>query len=263
MSIIEAIILGIVQGLTEFLPVSSSGHLEIGTAYFNIHTSENLLFSVIVHSATALSTLIVFRKDIFGLLKDGLKFTYNDSTKYLLMLAISMIPVGIIGVLFESEIEAFFGGKIPFVASMLMITSVFLTISHFAGETKGELNFFKAFVIGLAQAFALLPGISRSGATISTALILGVSREKAARFSFLMVLVPIMGASFLKFKDYLEAPVSTEQIPLIVLLSGFLAALISGIVACKWMIKLVKQGKMLYFAAYCFIIATIVMIIYW
>ena len=257
MGLIEALILGIIQGLTEFLPVSSSGHLEIGSALLQIHASDHLLFSVMVHGATALSTVIVFRKLIWTLIQDVLKFQWNDSTKYLCMLALSMIPVGIVGVFFEDQIEAFFGGKIIFVASMLMITGILLTITHFAGEPKGKITFSKAIIIGIAQAVALLPGISRSGATISTALILGISRDQAARFSFLMVLAPILGATLLKFKDYMEAPVVENSISGSTLAVGFLAALISGILACTWMIKIVNKGKLIYFALYCFIVATI------
>lgn len=262
MSVIEAIILGIVQGLTEFLPVSSSGHLELGSFFLNIQSSDNLLFSVMVHGATALSTIVVFRKDIIKMFGDVLEFTWNESTKYVAMILVSMVPVGIIGVLWQDQIEGFFGGKVVFVSSMLMITSLLLTISFFAGKTKGNLSFGKAFVIGLAQAFALLPGISRSGATISTALILGIERSKAARFSFLMVLIPILGATFLKLKDYFQAPATSNDIPVLTLIAGFLAAFISGFIACKWMIRIVNKGKLIYFAIYCFIIATITLIIY-
>ena len=261
MSLIESIILGIVQGLTEFLPVSSSGHLELGSHFLNVQSSDNLLFSVVLHSATALSTIVYFRRDLISLFKGSLTFKYNDSNRYLLMLAVSMIPVGIMGVFWQDEIEAFFGGKITFVASMLMITGIMLAISHLAGNTQGKLNFWKAFTIGLAQAFALLPGISRSGATISTALILGVEKESAARFSFLMVLVPILGATALKLKDYFTLS-TAESFPAGILLAGFLAAFISGYLACRWMIQLVSRGKLIYFAIYCFIIATLTFVVY-
>ena len=262
MSVIEAILLGIVQGLTEFLPVSSSGHLELGSFFLNIETSDNLLFSVLVHGATALSTVVVFRKEIRKLIADMFEFKWNDSTKYVTMIIISMVPVGVIGVFWQDQIESFFGGKVVFVASMLMITAILLTISYFVGKTKGKLGYGKAFVIGLAQAFALLPGISRSGATISTALILGVERSKAARFSFLMVLIPITGATILKLKDYFSAPAGSDNLSSVSLIAGFVAAFISGFIACKWMIQIVNRGKLIYFAIYCFIIATITLFLY-
>lgn len=263
MTWLDALILGLIQGLTEFLPVSSSGHLELGTVFLNVKGTDNLLFSVLVHGATALSTIIVFRKDIIHLAGELLKFKWNDGTKYATMLAVSMIPVGVVGILWESEIEAFFGGKVIFVASMLMITAVLLTISHFVGKTEGKMNYLKAFTIGISQAFALLPGISRSGATISTALILGIKREEAARFSFLMVLVPIIGATVLKIKEAFEIERVGSDTSVMVLLIGFIAAFISGLVACKWMVRLVKRGKLLYFAIYCFILSSIVLITYW
>ena len=263
MSAIDALILGLLQVLTEFLPVSSSGHLELGSAYLNLKGTDNLLFSVVVHGATALSTIIVFRKDILQLITGVLKFSWNDETQFTAKIALSMIPVGIVGVLFESQIEAFFGGKVIFVASMLLITAALLIVSQLKGETKGEISYLNAFIIGLAQAFALLPGISRSGATISTALILGVSREKAARFSFLMVLIPIMGATFLKVMDLIESPAGTYTIGTAPLAIGFIGALLSGLVACTWMIKLVKKGNLKYFALYCILLASIVFFIYW
>ncbi len=263
MSVIEAIVLGILQGLTEFLPVSSSGHLELGSFFLGIEGTDHLLFSVLVHAATALSTIIVFRKDILELLKDLFAFKFNDSTQYTLKLALSMIPVGVIGVLWKSEIESFFGGNVVFVASMLLITGLLLLFSHFKGETSGEVTYWKAFIIGISQAIAVLPGISRSGSTISTALILGVSREKAARFSFLMVLVPILGAALLQLKDYFESPTTSESISILALSAGFIAALLSGIIACRWMIQLVKRGKLLYFAIYCFVLGSITLIFYW
>ena len=263
MSIVDAIILGIVQGLTEFLPVSSSGHLEIGSVFLGTSGNDNLLFSILVHGATALSTVVVFRKEIAQLVMDTLQFKLNESTLYVLKLGLSMVPVGLAGLFWKSEIEAFFGGKVFFVSSMLMVTALFLTISHFIGETKGEVTFFRAFVIGLAQMFAILPGISRSGATISTAVILGTDREKAARFSFLMVLPPILGATLLEVKDLLESPVGTQETSLLVYVLGFISAFAAGVLACKWMISLVKKGKLIYFAIYCFVLATIVMISYW
>ncbi len=253
MNIWEAIVLGLVQGLTEFLPVSSSGHIEIGTALFGIQSADNLLFSVVVHAATALSTIVVFRKDIWAILSDILKFEWNESSQFASKILLSMIPVGIVGVFYEEEVEAFFGGKIVFVGSMLLVTAGLLTFTYFKKNNTGEVTFPKAFVIGLAQAIAILPGISRSGATISTALLLGVRAERATRFSFLMVLIPILGAAFLKLLDYIEAPEAAGQVAPLPLIVGFIAAFLSGMAACQWMIGIVRKGKLIYFAIYCLI----------
>lgn len=261
MSIIEAIILGIVQGLTEFLPVSSSGHIEIGKAILNIKTSDNLLFSIVVHGATALSTLIVFRKDIFDIFKGLIQFKNNESLHYVLKIIISMIPVGVIGILFEDKIEALFTGNVLFVGSMLIITGVLLTFTFYVKNTNKDVSYGRAIIIGIAQAIAILPGISRSGSTISTALILGVDKEKATKFSFIMVLLPIVGATLLKVKDYFETPALSGGISTLALLLGFLAAFLSGLFACTWMIKIVKKGKLIYFAYYCFFIGLISIII--
>ncbi|MFT7282295.1 MAG: undecaprenyl-diphosphatase, partial [Cyclobacteriaceae bacterium] len=248
MNLFEAFLLGVVQGLTEFLPVSSSGHLEIGSVLLGVSTTENLLFAVVVHAATAMSTIIVFRKDILTILSDLFAFKWNESTKFAAKILLSMIPVGVIGVLFESQIESFFTGNLLLVGAMLLLTAALLLFSHYAARQNGEVTFVKAILIGFAQAFAILPGISRSGATISTALLLGVERSKAAKFSFLMVLIPILGASFLKFMDYLDAEVATDSLSNSVLLMGFTAAFLSGLVACQWMIKLVRNGKLSFFA---------------
>lgn len=257
MTWIEALILGVIQGLTEFLPVSSSGHLEIGTVLLGVESSENLLFAVIVHAATALSTLLVFRHDILEIITGLFDFRWNDSWKFAVNIAISMIPVGIVGIFFEDQITALFTGNLLLVGSMLLITSALLFFTHFKKDTQNSVSPFKAFVIGLAQAVAILPGISRSGATISTALLLGVEKNKATRFSFLMVLIPILGASLLKFKDYLEAPSMDASMTVGPLIIGFLAAFISGFVACTWMIGIVRKGKLTYFAIYCLIIGLI------
>jgi undecaprenyl-diphosphatase len=261
MSVFEAFILGIVQGLTEFLPVSSSGHIELGKAILNINTSDNLLFSIVVHGATALSTVVVFRKTIFELLKGVLEFKNNESLHYTLKIILSMIPVGIVGVFFEDEIESFFTGNVLFVGSMLIVTAVLLTITYFFKNTNKDVSYGRAIIIGMAQAVAILPGISRSGATISTALILGVDKEKATKFSFLMVLLPILGATLLKVKDYFETPSIAGGISSFALIVGFLAAFISGLLACTWMIRIVKSGKLIYFAYYCFAIGIISIII--
>lgn len=258
MSLLESIILGIIQGLTEFLPVSSSGHLEIGKVLLNVQTSNNLLFSVVVHAATALSTILVFRKDISSIITDILKFEWNESTQFAFKILLSMLPIFIIGMLFEEQIEAFFTGNLILVGSMLLFTALLLGFTYFVRNKQGtSVGYFQAIIIGIAQAVAILPGVSRSGSTIATALLLGVDKEKAARFSFLMVLIPILGASFLKFLDYLEQPAQTESIGSLVLFVGFLMAFIAGLVACRIMIKLVKNGKLIYFAIYCGIVGII------
>lgn len=257
MNIIEAIILGIVQGLTEFLPVSSSGHIELGTVLLGVQSKENLLFSVVVHSATALSTIVVFRKDIADLFKGLFRFEWNESVEYIAKLLLSMIPVGLIGVFYKDQIEAFFGGDVLLVGFMLLLTATLLAMTYYSRKQGGKVTYFKAIIIGMAQAIAILPGVSRSGATIATSLLIGVEKEKAARFSFLMVLIPIMGASLLEVKDYLEAPELAGGISGMALLLGFLAAFISGLLACQWMISIVKKGKLIYFAIYCLIVGII------
>lgn len=249
--LLKALILGLIQGLTEFLPVSSSGHLEIGKALLNFGQSEDaLLFSILVHGATALSTVVVFRKTILDLFKGLLAFKWNESTQYAAMILVSMIPVGIIGVGFEDEIEALFNGDLLLVGAMLWVTGGLLYFTVRAGQPEGKITFKRAILIGFAQSIAILPGISRSGATISTALLAGVSRAEAARFSFLMVLPPILGATLLEVKDYIEVPTSTFSPAALVV--GFIAAFLSGLLACNWMIRIVKNAKLQYFAWYCF-----------
>jgi len=252
----EALILGIIQGLTEFLPVSSSGHLEIGGVLLGLQSSNNLLFAVTVHFATALATVVVFRRDIGGLAVGLLEFKSNDSWKFAWILLISMIPVGIVGVFFQDEIEQFFTGNMLLVGAMLLVTGVLLTFSHFAKAGDRDVTPQRAFLIGLAQAVAILPGISRSGATISAALLLGVDRAKAARFSFLMVIIPIMGAALLKLIDYFKEP-AASAISFSSLLVGFVSAFVFGYFACTWMVKLVTRGKLIFFAIYCGIIGTL------
>ena len=256
MTWIEALVLGVIQGLTEFLPVSSSGHLEIGSVLLGLQGSDNLLFAVVVHLATALSTVIVYRRDIGHLTLGLISFKANESWNYTFKILLSMIPVAVIGLLWQDEIEAFFSGNLLLVGSMLLITASLLLVSHYYGKQSGDITFLKALIIGMAQAVAVLPGISRSGATISTALILGVEREKAARFSFLMVLIPIVGAAMLKLKDYFETSASTE-IAAPSLIVGFLAAFLSGYFACRLMIRLVTKGSLIFFSAYCGIVGII------
>lgn len=254
MSVWEAILLGIIQGLTEFLPVSSSGHIELGKFFLGAQLEENLLFSIVVHAATALSTVVVFRKEIGRLLAGLLEFRRNEASEFAAKILVSMIPVGFVGVLFKKQIESFFEGQITLVASMLLCTGLLLLFAHYARPQQGtEVSFGKAFLIGVAQAIAILPGISRSGSTIAAALLLGVKREYAAPFSFLMVLPPIFGATLLEVKDYLEVT-DPEKVPVAALVGGFLAAFLVGMFACSAMIRLVRNSRLLYFAIYCLLV---------
>ncbi|MBI9034663.1 MAG: undecaprenyl-diphosphate phosphatase [Bacteroidales bacterium] len=255
MSWLEALILGIVQGLTEFLPVSSSGHLEIGKALMNVDAEKSLIFTVVVHGATVLSTIVVFWKDIIKIFEGLFKFQWNDDTKYVAKIALSMVPVGIVGVFFKDEVEALFTSNMILVGSMLLVTASLLAFTFYAKERQKEITFKDSFIIGLAQACAVLPGISRSGSTIATGLLLGNKKDSITRFSFLMVLVPIIGANV---KDMLEADFSSQGgMGITPLLVGFMAAFISGFLACKWMVGIVKKGKLIYFAIYCAIIGLI------
>jgi undecaprenyl-diphosphatase len=257
MSFVEALVLGIVQGLTEFLPVSSSGHIELGTFLFNIQSKDNLLFSIAVHGATSLSTIWVFRKDVALLIRESLRFQWNPQTKFVLQILFSALPVVVLGLFFMDEVESLFGINIVLVGSMLILTGVFLSLTRLAGKSHGEITFAKALLIGFAQAVAVIPGISRSGATITTALLLGVKKETATRFSFLMVLFPILGATGLEVLKIIKNPVLTDGISLAALGIGFVAAFLSGLVACIWIIQIVKRGKLIYFAVYCFLIGSI------
>lgn len=259
MSFLESLILGIIQGLTEFLPVSSSGHLELAKYYQGIEIQEPLLFSVLVHAATALSTIVVYRKDILNLITSIFSFDLKENS-YLVKLIVSMIPVGVVGVLYEDKIEALFSEQVVLVGSMLLITGGLLLFTQFKKSGDKEVSYLHAIIIGLAQAIAILPGISRSGATISVALILGIDKAKAARFSFLMVLAPILGAALLKLKDYFDQPASANSDSPWVLSVGFIAAFITGLLACTLMINLVKKGKLSYFAIYCLVAGTIAII---
>jgi undecaprenyl-diphosphatase len=252
MSWIESVILGIVQGLTEFLPISSSGHLEIGKALLYSDVQPGLTFTVVVHGATVLSIMVVFRKDLSLLIVEFFRFQWNESTRYISKLVLSMLPVVLIGLLFESEIERFFTGNLVLVGFMLLITAALLSFSYFFRAKEKPLTFLHAFIIGISQVLAVMPGISRSGATISTGLMLGGKREEVTRFSFLMVLLPIIGANMkdLAGQD-LSASGGTALLPLSL---GFVAAFISGVFACKWMIRIVNRGKLVYFAFYCIIV---------
>ncbi len=255
MNWLEALILGIVQGLTEFLPVSSSGHLELGKALLGVNAENSLMFTVVVHGATVLSTIVVFHKDILKLLRGLLAFRWNDETAYIARIFISMIPVIFLGIFFKEEVEGFFTGNVVLVGSMLIVTSMLLLSTYLVKNNTKKISFLDSFIIGVAQALAVLPGVSRSGATISTGLLLGNKKANVARFSFLMVLIPIIGANF---KDIYDGGISAEGgIGIIPLLVGFLAAFISGLLACKWMIGIVKKGNLIYFAIYCFLLGTI------
>lgn len=254
MNALQALLLGIIQGLTEFLPVSSSGHLEIGHALLNIKEESNLLFVLDVHVATVLSTIVVFRKDIGTLLRDLFKFEKNKSTIYIAKLLVSSIPIVIVGLLFKEEIESFFTGNLFFVGCMLLLTACLLTLTTFVKGSGKEITFPKALLIGIAQTCAVLPGISRSGATIATGLLLKAKKEDIARFSFLMVLIPILGAAVI---DIYHGEFNSAQIDSIPLIVGFFGAFISGLLACSLMIKIVKRGKLIYFAIYCALIGLI------
>ncbi len=262
MGILEAIILGIIQGLTEFLPVSSSGHIELGKAILGVEPNETLQYTVIVHAATVLSTIIIFRKDIIQLFKGILEFKWNDEMKFTVNILISMIPVTILGLFFADQIEQFFDGRIGFVGLMLLFTGGLLLLTTIVPEGHDSVTPKSAILIGLAQAIAVLPGISRSGSTIATSLLLKIDRAKAARFSFLMVIPPILGKTALDVKDILETG-STGAVSGSVLIVGFIAAFITGLVACKWMIEIVKRGKIQYFAYYCFAVGVIAIAATW
>jgi undecaprenyl-diphosphatase len=253
MGIIEAIILGIVQGLTEFLPVSSSGHLELTNEILDtsINPDESLLMTTVLHFATATSTLVVFRKEVAEIVRGLFQFKWNEQLKFSLKIILSMIPAVLVGVLLEKEIESFFGGQIMLVGSMLLLTGALLFLADKAKRTEKPVGFGHAIIIGISQAIAILPGISRSGATISTSVLLGIDREKAAKFSFLMVVPLIFGKMA---KDVMSDDFSTNSTTALPLIVGFIFAFVAGLIACKWMIALVKRSKLTYFAIYCFII---------
>ena len=258
METLEAIILGIVQGLTEFLPVSSSGHLAIGNALLGVETEENLLFAVMVHAATVLSTIMVLRKEIWQLLKGLSAFRLNEETRYIGNLLLSMIPVFIVGVSFKDTVEEIFGSGLLLVGICLWVTAGLLAFAYYARPRQNErIGWKDAIVIGLAQAVAVLPGLSRSGSTIATGLLLGNKKDSVAKFSFLMVLVPILGEAFLDTLDLVGGEgTAATGISGTALLCGFIAAFIVGCLACKWMIQIVKKGKLIYFAIYCALAGT-------
>ena len=279
----EAVLLGLIQGLTEFLPVSSSGHLEIGKVLLGVETTEDLLFTTMVHAATVLSTIIVFRKQIWDLLKGffcGIKdwiiieneagkkvLVCNDQTDYLFKIALSMIPIMVVGLFFKDSVEALFG-SIQVVGFALIVTALLLFFSDYASrpgrksifpanEYRNGISYWQAFAIGLGQSFAVIPGLSRSGTTISTGLICGVRRESMAQFSFLMVLVPILGETFL---EVVGGEFGTSSVGALPLILGFVSAFLSGLFACKAMVALVKRAKLSWFALYCLVAAACIFI---
>ena len=259
---IQALILGVVQGLTEYLPVSSSGHLTIISSFFGIDGADNLQFTVAVHVATVLSTLVILWKEIDWILKGLFKFEMNEETKYALNILVSMIPVGIVGLFFKDRVEEAFGSGLLIVGVMLIVTAVLLTFSYLAKpRVKEHLSLWDAFVIGVAQACAVLPGLSRSGSTIATGLMLGNKKEQLAQFSFLMVIPPILGEALIDVMKAVKGEAVMGNIGTIPLVVGFVAAFLSGCLACKWMIDIVKRGKLIYFGIYCAIIGVITILL--
>lgn len=258
---LEALILGIIQGLTEYLPVSSSGHLAIGANLFGIEGSENLAFTILVHVATVMSTLFILWREIVWLVNGVLKFKMNDEMRYFINILVSMIPVGIVGVFFKDYVEEIFGSGLLIVGIMLLVTAALLTFSYYARpRQKEKISMKDAFIIGIAQACAVMPGLSRSGSTIATGLLLGNKKEKLAQFSFLMVISPILGEALL---DTMKAAKGVDvfgDIGVVPLVVGFLAAFISGCLACKWMIDIVKKGKLIYFGIYCAIVGVVTIV---
>lgn len=263
MSIWEALLLGIIQGLTEFLPVSSSGHLALFTALLdgNMLPEENLLFTILVHAATAIATVIVFRKDIASLILGAFKKDNSEAKHYLGKIVISMIPAVVVGVFFEEEISLLFGTNLALVGAMLCVTAILLYFTDRSTTKKQAISYTFALLLGLAQAIAILPGISRSGATIAVALLLGVARPEAARFSFLMVIPLILGSMAKTVLDNGLSVFGTGEI--LPLITGFTAALLAGILACTWMISIVKRSKLSYFALYCLVVGITASIVAW
>jgi len=255
----EALILGIIQGLTEYLPVSSSGHLAIGQALFGMSDgADNLMFTVAVHVATVLSTIVILWSEIDWIVRGLFKCELNAETKYALNIVVSMIPVGIVGLFFKDQVEAIFGSGLLVVGCCLLITAALLTFSYLAKPRQKErISWKDALIIGIAQAVAVLPGVSRSGSTIATGLMLGNKKESLAQFSFLMVIPPILGEALLDVMKMVKGEDVMGGIETLPLIVGFLAAFLSGCIACKWMINIVKKGKLIYFGIYCAIVGVV------
>ncbi|MGN0228810.1 MAG: undecaprenyl-diphosphate phosphatase [Muribaculaceae bacterium] len=259
----EALLMGLLQGFTEFLPVSSSGHITILSNLFGIEGEENLTFTIVVHVATVLSTLCILWKEVDWILRGLLKFKMNDEAIYFFKICLSMIPVGIVGLFFKDYVEDVFGSGLLIVGIMLLVTASLLTFSYYAKpRVRREITFLDALVIGIAQACAVMPGLSRSGSTIAAGLLLGNKKETLAQFSFLMVIPPILGEALLDGKKILEgAAAGAGDISILAIVVGFLAAFVSGCLACKWMIGIVKKGKLIYFGIYC-AVAGVLAIVY-
>ena len=259
MSLLEAIVLGIVQGLTEFLPVSSSGHLELGKAILGDTSipQESMLFTVVLHFATALATLVIYRREVGDIVRGLCQFENNQQFQFSAKIVLSMIPAAAVGVLYGDQMEALFDRQILLVGLMLLVTGVLLLVADRATNTERDVSYPNALVIGIAQAIAILPGISRSGATISTSVLLGVDRTKAASFSFLMVVPLILGKIA---KDILDGALTLSDDQLIVLAAGFVAAFVTGLFACQWMIKLVRNAQLKWFSYYCFVVGTLAIV---
>lgn len=270
MSDIQAIILGIVQGLTEYLPVSSSGHLQIGHHLLGTEEFGSLTFDIVVHVATVFATLVILWKEVFWIFKGLFRWDghLNDEQRYAINILISMIPIGIVGLFFKDYVDAIFEGSLIVVGVCLLVTASLLAMTHFYKPQEREnISPLHAFIIGIAQAIAVLPGLSRSGSTIATGLLLGNKKQNLAQFSFLMVIPPILGEALLDFKhivapsaEYLAEHGTEAAIPTSALVMGFIAAFISGCFACKWMISIVKQCKLIYFAIYCAIIGMVAIV---
>jgi undecaprenyl-diphosphatase len=261
MSLFEAFILGLIQGITEFLPISSDGHLELAKVLLGLKNAENLTFVVAVHGATVLSIIVVFFSEILKLLQGFFKFKWNEEMQFIVKIAISMVPVLIVGIFLKDWVESFFTGNMLLTAFGFFASGVFLTFGFFAKPKDKEISYVHSFIIGIAQAFAVLPGLSRSGSTISTGMMLGNKKEELARFSFLMAIIPILGANLLDAMDgsFSQSASLIGKLPLIV---GFITAFITGLIACKWMISLIKRGKLIWFGVYCFAAAVFSLILY-
>ena len=259
---LQALILGIIQGLTEYLPVSSSGHLAIGQALFGMDNGEdNLMFTVAVHVATVFATIVILWREIDWILHGLFKWKMNAETKYVLNIIVSMIPVGIVGVFFKDYVEEVFGSGLLIVGCCLLVTALLLIFSYYAKPRQKEnISMKDAFIIGLAQAAAVLPGLSRSGSTIATGLLLGNKKERLAQFSFLMVIPPILGEALLDVLKAVKGDEVMGGIGFFPLLVGFVAAFVSGCIACKWMVNIVKRGKLVYFGIYCAIVGAIIVV---
>ena len=263
MSDLQALLLGLIQGLTEYLPVSSSGHLTIGQELLGVSGDDNLTFDVAVHVATVLSTLVILWKEVSWIFKGLFKWQWNEETKYVVNILVSMIPVGIVGIFFKDYVEEIFGSGLLIVGLMLLLTAALLAFSYYARpRQKEKISVKDAFIIGVAQAAAVMPGLSRSGSTIATGLLLGNKKEKLAQFSFLMVIPPILGEALLDVVKAVKggAEAAVGDLSLSALAIGFAAAFLAGCFACKWMINIVKKGKLIYFAIYCTIVGAVTIV---